>query len=162
VTAQAVADLLHARPAGRGKWTARCPVHRDRSPSLSIREGEDGKTLIHCWAGCSTDDVARAAGLRMADLFAGPPPSPAQLAAIEAERMAKEQQRRAVRGIEREAWDKVGRWAAVVDALGRKLACLPDDAPEGDALTRTFHDACTHLHESETAALATSETRKAA
>ena len=31
---------------------ARCPAHDDRTPSLSIREGHDGKLLVHCHAGC--------------------------------------------------------------------------------------------------------------
>ena len=34
---------------GRG-WQAKCPAHDDRSPSLSIREGELG-VLLHCFAG---------------------------------------------------------------------------------------------------------------
>ena len=36
-------------------WMARCPGHEDRHPSLSIREGDDGRILIHCHAGCTPD-----------------------------------------------------------------------------------------------------------
>ena len=32
-------------------WRA-VPAHDDRQPSLSIRDGEDGKVLVHCHAGC--------------------------------------------------------------------------------------------------------------
>jgi putative DNA primase/helicase len=35
---------------------AKCPAHDDRNPSLSIREA-DGKVLLHCYAGCSQQDV---------------------------------------------------------------------------------------------------------
>jgi putative DNA primase/helicase len=46
----------------KGAWhgsygTAKCPAHRDRSPSLSISVGTDGKTLVKCHAGCSQDAV---------------------------------------------------------------------------------------------------------
>jgi hypothetical protein len=38
---------------------ARCPAHKDRTPSLSVSE-RDGKVLIHCHAGCSQEDVWQA------------------------------------------------------------------------------------------------------
>lgn len=57
-----------ARRSGRG-WTARCPAHEDRTPSLSITEATDGKVLVKCWAGCSTEAVLAALGLRWPDLF---------------------------------------------------------------------------------------------
>lgn len=46
----------------KGKWhgsygIARCPVHDDRNPSLSISDGQDGKLLVHCHAGCEGRDV---------------------------------------------------------------------------------------------------------
>ena len=47
-----------------------CPAHDDRSrPSLSVK-AEDGKLLMHCFAGCRTEDVVAAMGLEMGDLFA--------------------------------------------------------------------------------------------
>ena len=49
---------------------ARCPAHHpDRHPSLSIWEGEDGRLLLHCFAGCSVEETCKAIGLRVADLF---------------------------------------------------------------------------------------------
>ena len=44
-----------------------CPDHGDRNPSLSVRE-KDGKILLKCFAGCSSQDVIAAIGLTMADL----------------------------------------------------------------------------------------------
>ncbi|MCK8485541.1 hypothetical protein MUY21_16020, partial [Aliiroseovarius sp. S2029] len=32
---------------------AYCPAHEDRSPSLSLGVGVDGRILVHCHAGCS-------------------------------------------------------------------------------------------------------------
>ncbi len=57
-------------PKRNGKgWSARCPAHEDRRPSLSIGEGDDGCCLLDCKAGCDTKDVVAAIGCTMADLF---------------------------------------------------------------------------------------------
>ena len=56
------------RQRGAGQWTARCPAHEDRSPSLSITEKED-RLLVCCHAGCGAADVMSAVGLTAADLF---------------------------------------------------------------------------------------------
>lgn len=61
--------LDKVKAAGAAKWKACCPAHDDRDPSLSIREADDGKVLLHCWAGCSTTDVLAAIGLTVRDLF---------------------------------------------------------------------------------------------
>lgn len=53
------------------KFMARCPAHDDRSPSLSVGEGLDGRVLLHCFACCSTADIVAALGLHLSDLFAG-------------------------------------------------------------------------------------------
>ena len=45
-----------------------CPGHRDRKPSLSLKWTGD-KVLLRCHAGCASQDLLRAVGLRMADLF---------------------------------------------------------------------------------------------
>jgi hypothetical protein len=58
------------RPSGAG-WMALCPAHDDRNPSLSITEGDDGRILLHCHAGCSTEAVLEAVGLDYRDLFVG-------------------------------------------------------------------------------------------
>ena len=52
-----------------GSWTAQCPAHEDKSPSLSIRETEDGRVLVHCFGGCAVHDVVSAVGMDMTDLF---------------------------------------------------------------------------------------------
>lgn len=49
-------------------WMVCCPAHDDHSPSLSVSE-KGGKTVLHCFAGCTTESIVEAMGLRMADLF---------------------------------------------------------------------------------------------
>ena len=61
--------LSSVRQTGPGKWQARCPAHDDRSPSLSIREADDGKILLHCWSGCDPEAILTAIGLTWRDLY---------------------------------------------------------------------------------------------
>jgi putative DNA primase/helicase len=68
MNAAEIANALKARSAGRHQWMARCPGHPDRNPSLSISVGQDGRTLVHCFAGCSQEDVIEA--LRARGLWA--------------------------------------------------------------------------------------------
>lgn len=49
---------------------ARCPAHEDKVQSLSIKTGQDGKTLLFCHAGCSLDDILNKLDLEQKDLFA--------------------------------------------------------------------------------------------
>ena len=66
--------LDRVRQSGSGRWIARCPAHEDRSPSLSIRELDDGRVLLHDFGGCEVGDVLAAVGLALADLFPDPLP----------------------------------------------------------------------------------------
>ena len=52
-----------------GAWTACCPAHEDKSPSLAIKEGDDGRVLLHCFGGCDVHSVLGAVGMDMSDLF---------------------------------------------------------------------------------------------
>lgn len=47
---------------------AKCPVHREKTGSLSITDMGQGKTRLHCFAGCFQVDVLRAVGLNWKDL----------------------------------------------------------------------------------------------
>jgi hypothetical protein len=62
----------HGSKGGRGMWT--CPSHQDRCPSLSVKAGDDGRVLVHCFGGCATLEVVGALGLAMRDLFDAPAP----------------------------------------------------------------------------------------
>ncbi|MBS1169619.1 MAG: hypothetical protein H6R01_537 [Burkholderiaceae bacterium] len=61
--------LDKVRQTGKGTWMAGCPAHDDRSPSLSIRETEDGRILLHCFSGCDVWEIVSALGLEMDALF---------------------------------------------------------------------------------------------
>ena len=55
---QKTADIVAAL---RGKWQGSyalcmCPAHDDRTPSLSIRQGDRG-LLVHCFAGCAPSSI---------------------------------------------------------------------------------------------------------
>lgn len=59
MTAEEVAKSLNKpRPSGDG-WVACCPAHEDRSPSLSISDGEKG-IVVKCHAGCTQESVLAA------------------------------------------------------------------------------------------------------
>jgi hypothetical protein len=62
-----LARLKGVRRSPQG-WMAQCPAHGDRNPSLSIREDE-GKILLHCFAGCTVETICGAVGIRVSDLF---------------------------------------------------------------------------------------------
>jgi hypothetical protein len=69
MTPREIAGLLNAKSCGQGRWTARCPAHHDRSPSLSIAEGCDGRSLLFCHRGCELDAIVQALGIEVRDLF---------------------------------------------------------------------------------------------
>ena len=50
-------------------WIACCPAHSDKNPSLAIREVDDGRTLIHCFSGCTASEILEAVGLSFDDLY---------------------------------------------------------------------------------------------
>jgi hypothetical protein len=63
-----LAHLEGVHRSGDG-WMARCSHHSDRQASLSIKEGDAGRVLLHCHAGCDTRSVVESAGLAWVDLF---------------------------------------------------------------------------------------------
>jgi hypothetical protein len=67
-------QLEDVRATGAG-WSALCPAHEDTRPSLTISEGDEGRALVHCFAGCQPEDVVSALGLEMSDLFPDGPHS---------------------------------------------------------------------------------------
>jgi hypothetical protein len=63
-----VSHLQNPRKAGSG-YSCRCPGHDDRKNSLSASQSDE-KILVKCHAGCDTESILTAAGLKMSDLFA--------------------------------------------------------------------------------------------
>jgi MarR family len=81
-----VLDRLNVASRNGEKAMSFCPVHDDRTnPSLSLR-AENGRLLLHCFAGCQPEDIVSKIGLGMKDLFSEggggsfiPPYTPARL-----------------------------------------------------------------------------------
>ena len=61
--------LPKARQRQPGQYSAPCPAHDDKSPSLTVREFPSGAVGVFCFAGCTTAAVMAALGLEMSDLF---------------------------------------------------------------------------------------------
>ena len=67
---EAIHNRVHKlRKTGEASWIACCPAHEDNSPSLAIRLLDDGRILLHCFAGCETSRVLESLGLAIEDLF---------------------------------------------------------------------------------------------
>ena len=64
-----ISRLDGVKETSPGKYLSRCPAHDDRSPSLAIKDGDDGRVLIHCFAGCDVENVLDALGLSFSDLM---------------------------------------------------------------------------------------------
>lgn len=68
-----VSRLSKARRTGNDSWIGCCPAHEDKSPSLTVREADEGMLLVHCFAGCSIDAIAGALGFSVSDLMPDKP-----------------------------------------------------------------------------------------
>jgi putative DNA primase/helicase len=60
--------LKNVKRSGDG-WTALCPAHDDQRNSLSISEGEGGRILLYCHAGCPIEKVCSAIGIGLKELM---------------------------------------------------------------------------------------------
>jgi hypothetical protein len=70
VTAETLLQRLdRVSQRGADQWSARCPAHEDKGPSLSVKELPDGRVLLHCFAGCGVDEIVAAVGLEVTELF---------------------------------------------------------------------------------------------
>ena len=98
--------LDRVRKSGKG-WTARCPAHADKSASLSVAEGRDGRVLVRCFAGCETLAVVHAVGLELRDLF------PERIEDASPERRAE------LRELHRQSG-----WSAALGVLAREAAIV--------------------------------------
>ena len=65
-----ISRLKKVRATGKGTWTACCPAHNDKSPSLAVRETEDGRVLVTLlFGGCDVESILDSVGLTFDDLF---------------------------------------------------------------------------------------------
>src|ERR687898_1324550 len=80
-----VLDRFNVASRNGEKAMSFCPAHDDRNnPSLSLK-AENGRLLLHCFAGCRPEDIVSKIGLEMKDFFSEgggifiPPRTPARL-----------------------------------------------------------------------------------
>ena len=72
---------LEARPYGRG-YRGPCPSCGGNSQTkFSIAE-RDGKIMVHCFAGCSTEAICQSLGIELKDLFVDSDLTPSQRQAL--------------------------------------------------------------------------------
>ncbi len=64
-----IGRLAKVKQSAPNQWLAICPAHPDRSPSLSISTGTDGKILVSCHAGCDFQSIADAVEMPKGDFF---------------------------------------------------------------------------------------------
>jgi len=64
-----LSQLSKVMSRSNDRWMACCPAHEDKSPSLSITQSSDGKILLHCFAGCTIEEITDALGLSLNKLF---------------------------------------------------------------------------------------------
>src|SRR5215210_1986134 len=71
-----VLDRLEDYSGSGGGFRSRCPAHNGNSDtSLSITEGDDGRAVLYCHAGCGYKEIVEALGLGVVDLFAHDSPN---------------------------------------------------------------------------------------
>lgn len=61
--------LQGVKQRGPSQVMARCPAHSDKTASLSVKHCDDGRVLLHCFAGCEPDAILGAVGLEFSHLF---------------------------------------------------------------------------------------------
>ncbi|WP_191057579.1 toprim domain-containing protein [Geminicoccus harenae] len=59
ITAEDIAHAFSGHRTGRG-WICCCPAHKDRTPSLSVADGDNGRPVLKCWSGCTFEQVRTA------------------------------------------------------------------------------------------------------
>ena len=64
-----LSHLTGVKETGAGRYLACCPAHLDKNPSLAVREKDDGRILVKCFAGCSVEEVLDAVGLEFDALY---------------------------------------------------------------------------------------------
>lgn len=62
-------EALEAAGCDPRDGRAKCPAHDDHNPSLSYMTADDGKVMLHCFAGCLTPDILPILDIDWSDLF---------------------------------------------------------------------------------------------
>lgn len=152
MTAAELAARVQARPAGSGRWLARCPAHNDHTPSLSIREGDDGRVLLLCRTGCRTEAVLSALGLTWRDVC-GTQATPADRARMARERAERERAEAAERRRHAALADLLRRSDDAMNALAAQVAAalFAGELGDADLLADRYHGLLSVVRDAEAA-----------
>lgn len=74
-----IAQELNGQRSGKGLMVC-CPAHDDHNPSLSVSEGDGGRLLVRCFAGCTQGNVIAALNARGLWPASSTMPAPAPIA----------------------------------------------------------------------------------
>lgn len=64
-----LARLERVRQTGPGRWIASSPTRADKHPSMTIRELDDGRVLLHDFGGDSVGEILDSLGMGYGNLF---------------------------------------------------------------------------------------------
>lgn len=121
-------------PRGNGKFTARCPAHEDRTPSLSIQDGYKA-ILLRCWSGCTLSTITDKLGIGVKDLFKDALLDlPQRRAAIQ-----RRQVEQAAQGAERQARGRKNDVMRQAECLIRSTCNMHIDSWSHDELNKRLH-----------------------
>ncbi len=116
-----------------------CPCHKNtRTPALSLKDGRDGRLLVHCFAGCAGVDVL--AALRARGLLEGRSdwkPDPQKMERRKAEDDAERQRRI---NLARRCWAEAGPISGTLADRYLRARGITCDLPP----TLRFHPNCWH------------------
>ncbi|WP_222184656.1 DUF7146 domain-containing protein [Geminicoccus harenae] len=120
ITAADIAHALGGRGTAKG-WLCHCPAHRDRSPSLTVVDGDNGRPVFHCWAGCTFEEVRAALAAEGLWSDQAVSMSPEEIERRRREREAREEAENKVREAEALAVWRNARPIEADDLAGRYL-----------------------------------------
>lgn len=60
---------IHTTKRSGKSYMVNCPAHRDTHASLAIAEGYDSRILLHCFAGCTAQEICNSLGIKINALF---------------------------------------------------------------------------------------------
>ena len=104
-TAADIAKVLNARKCGGG-WMALCPAHKEKTPSLSISKGKDGRPLVFCFGGCPQDILIDA--LKKRGAWHDGPAAPSRTLRRKAKLMSLTDEEKQSQAKCQRAWDAAG------------------------------------------------------
>lgn len=125
-----LARLAGVKARGPNRWIARCPAHKDRTPSLSIAQMSDGRILMHDFGQCSVFQVLEAVDLTVADLFPEPIRTLNEETPEQARARRAQERQRAHHHAAADALKVLAREALVVRLVAEDLAAGMDISPE--------------------------------